>query len=105
MIRSFASPDTEDLDPLSRRDPTTEGKPPALGNAVRSAAVSGWGEGLSFRIETSLAFDQCRSKSSRRAAIPLTLPSPPTAGERGVSALCFVWRDGDAFAVEILDYH
>jgi hypothetical protein len=25
--------------------------------------------------------------------------------ERGVSALCFVWRDGDTFAVEILDYH
>jgi hypothetical protein len=36
---------------------------------------------------------------------PPHLPSPPTAGERGVSALCFVWRDGDAFAVEILDYH
>jgi hypothetical protein len=31
--------------PLSRRDPTTEGKPTAVGNAVQSTAVSGRGEG------------------------------------------------------------
>jgi hypothetical protein len=44
--------DQQALLPLPR-DPTTEGKPTAVGNAVRSTAVSGRGEGAYARSNTS----------------------------------------------------
>ena len=58
---------------LSRRDPTSEGKPAAEGNVARSAALSGRGEGRPPTVNCANII---------RYTPPLTLTLSPRRGEK-----------------------
>jgi proteic killer suppression protein len=93
MIRSFADPETE-----------------KIWNGIRSrrlpADIQLRARGKLRQIDAATMLDDLKLPPSNR----LHALSDDRAGQHSISInmkwrICFVWNDGDAYAVEITDYH
>lgn len=93
MIKSFRDPDTEDLweTGKNRRIPATIRLP-----ALKKLAVLHWATELNdLAIPAGNRLEALRGERTGQHSIRIN--------DR--YRLCFSWRNGDAFDVEIVDYH
>ncbi|MGE5603140.1 MAG: type II toxin-antitoxin system RelE/ParE family toxin [Nitrososphaerales archaeon] len=93
MIRSFADPDTERI---FHREPVKRFSPELQRRALRSLGL----------IHTALTLDDLRTPPGNRLE-PL---KGDRAGQHSIRIneqwrVCFVWRDSNAYGVEIVGYH
>jgi proteic killer suppression protein len=93
MIKSFQDPDTQDLwvAGKSRRIPST-----IRMTALKKLAILHWAKDLN---------DLSVPRGNRLEALRGNRKGQHSIRINDQYRLCLVWRDGDAFNVEIADYH
>lgn len=93
MIRSFADPETECI---WNRDRSRKLPPDLQQRAMRRLTL----------IDSAISLDELGNLPGNR----LHALKNDRAGQHSISInmqwrICFVWKDGDAYDVEITDYH